>query len=266
MSKFTPRWTYSIAIASLVGLASAFATKSANAQLYSTDPYDPYGRPFRSFVYPGASDGPYGPGAGPVRRATAPNQFDRLGDDLVFSGGSRGGRYDGAYRRFDEEFGRNYVPNEQADAQYIKDREKREQDMIRAMRERDPKRRADILKDVNAESKRVESDLGVSVRRGAATGPISRAPSRRAVPAAGAAAPPTRAPGSATSRSRASADVPKRAAATVPPAPPSGRKARELEDARPSDVLERNQRIDRARAPITSPRRTSTPPSSAPRS
>jgi len=248
--------------------AMAVAASSARAQLQTPDPYDPYGRAYRSFAYPGASDGPYGPGAGPPNRsglATA-NQFDLRGTDLGFSGGLRTGRYDNAYRRFDREFGREYVPNQKADEEYYKDREKRESESIRAMIDRNPARRGALDRDAGAEAARQpNTESNLSVRRGIPAAPARR-PSRSGVAAATSTAAPRRA-AAPTDSSRTPAPARRGSVdSSIPPAPPSGRRGLErADDVRPSDVLQRSRDFDRPREKVTSPRRTGNSAPSAPR-
>lgn len=64
-----------------------------------------------------------------------------------------------AYRRFDQEFGRTYRPNESADRSYYNDQEKRNDKYFQALREPDPRKRSQLLRDYNLDNMRAARDL-----------------------------------------------------------------------------------------------------------
>ena len=64
-----------------------------------------------------------------------------------------------AYRRFDQEFQRTYRPNEAADRSYYNDQEKRNDKYFQALREPDPRKRSQLLRDYNLDNMRAARDL-----------------------------------------------------------------------------------------------------------
>ena len=237
----------------------------SRGQLYTTDPYDPSGRAYRSYVYPRGGD-EFAAGFAPRGRGyVAPNQLDRYTDSLDSGLGGRGARYDSSFRRFDTDFGRVYTQSDQ-DKKYVESRERRERDMIRAMTERDPKKRAQLVREAEDESKKGTGDTSLSVRRGASGPTVATAPTRRAPrpsgaangrPAAGSVAP-TRRPEtpSTTGRSPSSTRSGTNVAPTRPrpaspasggSAAPTSSRSRPTErmidrvNPRPSDVIRRSQ-------------------------
>ncbi len=232
---------------------SYFVVGAAEAQYYGTDPYDPYGRGYRSAIYPGAGAGIYIPGVSGSLGSTA-NQFERLGDDI---GGLRGDRYDSAFRQYDRNFDREYRPNEKADAKYYADRQRREESQIKSMRG------GENRSGRTGPGGRISDSL-LSGRRDISGG-------------AGAAVPP--APslrGAARGTDRAAArsgrtTTPGQPAEAIPPAPGMAGRRREttrsaaparsaartesVGDRSPTEVLDRAKRSDRDRGPTASPRR-----------
>ena len=141
------------------------ASSSASGQLYTADPYDPAGRGFRQYAYPGAEEGYPGSYAARARIARQ-TQFDRADDDLGFSTTGRGGRRG----RYDDERlnDQDPRPTDKADRQYYAARDRRERAMVAATRETDPKKRDRMVREADQESRRAASDLSLSVRRSAA--------------------------------------------------------------------------------------------------
>jgi hypothetical protein len=265
-------------IAACLGVSSA-----ASAQLYTADPYDPEGRGFRQYAYPGAGEGYPGSYAARQRGLVRPNQFERADDDLGFPSTTLRNRSSDLYHSFDREYGREYVPNEKADKRYMADRERREREMLRASLERDPKKREQMIREVEQNSRKASGDLSLSVRRSTTPGQaIPPAPVRsprsgaagRASSSAGVAIPPpparrgasttesttTRAP-AAPARRTPSAAAPASDRPNVPAAPLPSASSRyrdeEDPDPLPSDVLERARARDRDKRPIISTRRGS---------
>ena len=244
------------------------ASSSASAQLYTADPYDPAGRGFRQYAYPGAEEGYPGSYAARARIARQ-TQFDRADDDLGFSTTGRGGRrgrYDDNERLNDQD----PRPTDKADRQYYAARDRRERAMVDATREPDPKKRDRMVREAEQEGRRAASDLSLSVRRSATNrATIPPAPSRatsanaanRAAGTSGSAIPPVpgrRASSAASSAAPSGIAVPRRSNATaaaagtrsaIPP-PPSASRDRERDpiDPLPSDVLERAREREQTRA------------------
>lgn len=64
-----------------------------------------------------------------------------------------------AYRRFDEQFGRSYRPNENADSSYNESRSELNRKYFEAMREKDPRKKAQLLREFNLENLRLSRSL-----------------------------------------------------------------------------------------------------------
>lgn len=246
------------------------ASSRAHGQLYTADPYDPYGRGFRQYAYPGAGEG-Y-PGSYAARaRTVRPNQFERADEDLGFPSAGRGSRR-GRFDDLDSPSGREPGPGDKADRQYFAERDRRAKTMRDATRETDPKKRDRMVREAELEGRRAASDPSLSVRRvapGRSTIPpaplrasaanaasraartpssaIPPAPGRRAPSTTGASAgsgvpAPRRSNGSAASGTRSN----------LPPPPPSSRsRDRDEVDPLPSDVLDRARDRERSRAVST---------------
>lgn len=257
-----------LALVALAGIGTG-----ARAQLYTTDPYDPYGRYVRNYVYPGGGDGFAANVAARSRNYVAPNQFDRYSDDLDSPfGGGRGTRYDDAYRRYDEVFERDYVPNRNVDEKYRNDRDRREGEMIQAMREPDAKKRDKLIREIEQRAKRSASELSLSVRRGngdaVAPNASGRRPAQAPVGITRASDPgdPTipmnpgrRARPGATRGTNSAAPARSTSSAPAAPSATSGRSpstagGRGREDSSsapsPSDVLNRSREMSRERETI----------------
>ena len=244
------------ALAAMAVLA-ATAT-SARAQLYTTDPYDPSGRDFRQYVYPGGGQGFGSVVADRSRNYVAPNQFDRYTDDLDLPLGGKGSRYDSAFRRYDTDFQRSYIPNRKADASYYEARDKRESAMIEAMQEPDPTKRDQLVREATAKSRRATSDVSLSMRRVATVGSIPPSPRRRAAARTSAAVPP--APGRSATASPSRLEIPPAPRGTrgSPAATPSAAGRAALPTAPrssdlPSDVLRRSRAMSQRRSIPTTP-------------
>ncbi len=219
--------------ATLVGLAIAAllgSSRSGSAQYATSIPYMLYSNPYQSFSYPVYTN-PALPNMGrfaPGYAATA-NQFSQIYSmdqgapefspfDLPGTAPARGGRYVpyyNVYRRYDQELGRTYVPNDtKADSEFFADQQKRQDLYFQAMRERDPRKRAELLRQAERYTARREA---FTTPRG---GPTSgRAPSARTSPETGRTpAPTTRTPSLPSTPSAPAADS--RGSINIPPPPP----------------------------------------------
>jgi hypothetical protein len=248
----------------LVIAVSCFVVGAAEAQYYGTDPYDPYGRGYRSAIYPGAGSGIYVPGVSRFSNSTA-NQFERLGDE-VGGVGLPGDRYDSAYRQYDRDFGREYRPNERADAKYYADRQRREESQIKSMRGTEKR-------SGKAGSSGRISDSLLSGRRDVSSGAGAAVPRAPSIRGTGRSGTRSATPSAATS---GRTTAPTAAAEAIPPAPGLNGRRRETAraaatptaarsgrsesggDRSPTEVLDRAKRTDRDRAPLASPRRVPT--------
>ena len=140
----------------LVGFAS-----TSRAQGFGPDPFRPYNSQFDPFVYPTAPNsadyGRNGPGSG-VRGA---NQFENYLNSLQGTGSHAGAGtpYYRANRAYDREFNREYRPNREADARF-EDNQTIVTDLyFKYLREKDPRKRAEIFKDYNKARSRADRDL-----------------------------------------------------------------------------------------------------------
>ena len=176
-----------------LGLTLSFVLTSgsgrpARAQILM-DPYNGVGlyqRQYMPYIYPMTPEpGSFFPNQGRLqeRGTESPNQFRRdLADmeesDLGEPGyGSFNPRREGvssrssgpgvpyyrAYRQYDQRFQREYRPNYEADAGYLRDRDKQNEQYFRALREEDPKMRAKLLRQFSME--RLQSSRQLSSGR-----------------------------------------------------------------------------------------------------
>ena len=262
MSRSSPAWVIRRLLPAVVatGLIAAMAS-SVRAQLYSTDPYDPSGRDFRQYVYPGGGQGFSTVVAERARNYVAPNQFDRSTDDLDLPLGGRGYRYDSAYRQYDSEFQRSYIPNRKADAPYYEARDKRDRTMIEAMQETDPKKRDQMVREATANSRRATSDISLSTRRVANGREIPAAPRRRTTARSSVGVPP--APGRRTTASPSRSVIPPAprgaSSSSVAPRPAPGRASLPAAPGTsdlPTDILNRSRAMSQRRTlpPAPAPR------------
>ena len=153
----------------LLGCLMSAATES-RAQFIGVDPYDPWNAMYRPFVFPNAPRqgsaipnqsriGSMGPGNSTFGSS---DPFDTSSSN---AGRSFGGRFTPYYlrsHRYTEpaESGsqgysigreRSHVAN--ADDRFFADQQNREKRFFEALRERDPKRRAELLRNINAETR-----------------------------------------------------------------------------------------------------------------
>jgi len=283
----------------LAGLSIAAAQAGAStawAQGFGPDPFQPYNSQFEPYTRP---IGPAGAGAGQGGMngrsgGRGDNQFQAYLDELQGVGRARTEKYGIGmpyYRsavdsRFDVEGRREYRPNRRADRAYEQTQELITQKYLAYFAERDPKKRAELLRDYNQTHGRVARAL--SIRREDPSRILDRATqleadrrsraatlgrdddlrgsgdsTPRSIPAGRSGSSPARA-GSAASRS-----------GSIPPAPPLPPGAAGRTRRTPTDVLNRAQRgtlyndlvPSREARPATerTARPRSTPPATAPR-
>jgi hypothetical protein len=191
----------------------------ARGQL-SADPYKPYNAEYEQYIYPSY---PSGLGVTPNQtllegRGGAARAYQRFMEeedemDRAGSGSSAapfrrgvGVPYYRAYRHYDEAYNRVYTPNKEADQRYMASRRTRDEIYSQYLTERDPKKKAQLLKEYREYSQRALRQLNETP-----------------------GAPPRRTPRSAES--------------TVPPRPPVPGSARTR---RPSETLDRALREENA--------------------
>ena len=194
--RFILRRTVGLSLAAALFVAFA---PPADAQGFGPDPFRPYNSQYDAYVFgvaPGALDGVGNPSlnrAG-VRNA---NQFQSAMNE--FGERANGNRYDRANRDFDREYNRVYRPNAKADARFENQRSEISDIYFRYLREKDPRKRAALLKEYNQAQSKASREL--------ATSPNARGARRRP----SAAVPPP--PGLGE-------DLPRRSPAATPPPPP----------------------------------------------
>jgi hypothetical protein len=219
-------------------LALAGSASTAKAQGNTFNPYGNSGyADYREFSYPMYSNNPALPGQAilngkPLITRPQANTFQQFTESLE-SGGStspppRGTAsnipYTESFRQYDKEYDRIYRPNAKADEGFDARLKKRDQAYAKAMTEKDPVKRARMLRllemdslDRRPSAARTTTGTGAARTKGAATtlAPLTRAPN-----------PFTPAPGSRSSTSapspypaRRSGSTGSDAAGRTPPAP-----------------------------------------------
>jgi hypothetical protein len=180
----------------LIPLVSQGASPACLAQSgFGPDPFRPYNSQYDPFIYP-VAPGPtdFGYNRGGVNGIRGANQFEaylnslqsaNLGIGAGASGaGLRGGignPYFQANRAYDREYNRIYQPNKEADARFETDQSKVTSLYFEYLRERDPKKRAELFREYTLARRRATADLAAP--RATATRATTRAP-RHSVTAA----------------------------------------------------------------------------------
>jgi hypothetical protein len=161
---------------------TTFGVASTSRAQFNGDPFDPFRARYSSSSRPTANQ--FVPGQG--RRVTPPGMGNVPGIGLPFDSGfglpspavappaSRFEREmdtllspsNDVYRRYDEQFNRVYRPNAEADEQFARTQEARQQLYFEAMNEKNPERRAELLKQYRDLSRRVSLGMSPTNRRG----------------------------------------------------------------------------------------------------
>ncbi|QEH33740.1 hypothetical protein OJF2_22460 [Aquisphaera giovannonii] len=236
---------------------------TARAQGYGPDPFRPYNSQYNAYIYPVAPSMNYGYNNAPPVVGSAGGYQNYL-DSLSGMANGRGGAavpYNQANRAYDEQFGRIYRPNREADAQFERRQQKANDIYFQYFREKDPKRRAQLLRDYNRARTLEERDAGLA--GGAAR--TRAVESGRARGEAGAARDPGAdlgppAIGGSRSAARRGSGLPVSSAARRAPRPSSPTRAASPSTVRgrkPEDILDRAKATE---APEGGP-----PPAVAPR-
>ena len=135
-------------------LLGVLLSTAARGQGFGPDPFQPYNSQYAPFVYP-VAPGPmdYGYNNGLARGVRGANQFENYLNSLQTSAaGARAGAtgtgtpYFQANRAYDREFGRIYQPNKLADQQFEANQASVNQLYFEYLREKDPKKRAEIFR------------------------------------------------------------------------------------------------------------------------
>ncbi len=174
------------------------APKAMAQTLLGVDPYRPYNRNYIPFAVPptpssnfNALEGSRYDGASRANQMSAYYESLKDAGDGSIDGFRRSGAglpYSAANRQYDREFGRQYRPNETdtlSDTQYYIDQEARSQKYFEALRETDPRKRAEMLRKYEEDALSASRALGPNARRPttAAATPSPANPSRSSAPA-----------------------------------------------------------------------------------
>lgn len=288
-----------VSLSLIPGLSAALAVAvllpCARGQGFGPDPFRPYNSQYDPFVYP-VLPGPYDAGGNTALNTQGirgANQFQRYLNELGVTGG-RGGPgmpYYRANRIYDKEFKREYQPNRLADQSFEATQQNISEMYFRYLREKDPKKRAQLLREYQRAQARSSRELSsprhtvarkaADAERGQEMQDEESEPSRPGE-SARPPAPSVGRRGSATGRLRPpppsddeSADEQNKGANPLTrPAPPpvSGAvgSSRSRAGTKPSEVLDRALRMDREEkalrspSPLTTPRRLTRPVRPAP--
>lgn len=131
--------------------ASGISASLCSGLAYGQSAYNPYEQntsQFRNFARPGGSNPFESMSGNRSQSSTYQQEMDKLfGGRETSSGLSRDKqRYYNAFRKYDEEFDRLYRPNLNVDQAYNERRSTRESVYFKAFREKDPRKRADLMK------------------------------------------------------------------------------------------------------------------------
>jgi len=263
-------------------LGVLFST-AARGQGFGPDPFQPYNSQYAPFITP-IAPGPmdYGYNNGLARGVRGANQFENYLNSLQTSAaGARAGGagtgipYFQANRAYDSQFGRIYQPNRVADERFELNQASVNQLYFEYLREKDPKKRAELFRNYNRARSRAVRELATprvvpgaqpgtrstTRREGRATGPedATGAKTRDLL-----ATPPPATSDTTRTRARSARSG---ADSSLGPAPsPLGRSRDSIGSgggATPSQILDRAARPDRSRS-VPRPRRPGAGPSIPP--
>jgi len=257
-----------VASAGLFVLTSMGWAGQAKAQDHTADPYKPYNQQYDQFAYPAYPTG-FGltPNQGLLERGgyRGANQFQRFLDsdagaaDEFGTGRMRSGPgvpYYSAYRQYDKDYGRIYQPNQESDKGFREDQRTRHDKYIAYLKERDPRKRAELYRAYTKDANKVSRDL---------LNP--RAQSARETSAGAAATPKSEDRGSAPGVRRRSSTAPSGAGAarsSILGGARSGILTKPSQRQRkPSEILRESEELDspsRLTAPGLTPRSGSSRP------
>ncbi|WZO99741.1 hypothetical protein EP7_001353 [Isosphaeraceae bacterium EP7] len=279
---------------SAAGLAATSGV--ALGQDHTADPYKPYNNQYQSFVYPSIPSNLALPGQARIYSDYLNGAFsERARESELFrdeenifdrgTGGTSGtpGSYVGvpyyrAFRQHDKAYGRSVSPNQGGDRQFQRDREQLAQRRQDASQEKDPRKRAELLKVIERDELKSfrsgnegrsgtfsnQADLGEArdrdapglrverntdpARRTSRTAPSAARPKTRRPPVA---PPLIAAPTPEASRRPATQDRTKAArrtqAGTAAVKPPA------TAEPTPEQILERSERMSRETSPAIPP-------------
>jgi hypothetical protein len=250
-------------------LLGVLLATAARGQGFGPDPFQPYNSQYAPYITP-VAPGPmdYGYNNGLARGIRGANQFENYLNSLQTSAaGARAGNagvgvpHFQANRAYDREFDRLYQPNKRADQRFEANQASVNQLYFEYLREKDPKKRAEIFRNYNRARSRADRELAsprgvlgaqpgtrsTTRREGRATSPEDTTEARDR----DLLAPPPPA-ASDTTRSRArSARSGADSSLGPPPSPLGGSRSRASTGSggggTPSQILDRAARPDRSR-------------------
>ena len=192
-----------LAVALVVVLLAPLADdRQAAAQtMLGVDPYRPYNSGYIPFSVPPSPSSNYNAlERSRIDGASRANQMGSFYDELYGSGGNPeaalrrsgpGVPYSAANRLYDKDFNRSYQPNS-GDAQFYEDQKKRTDDYFNALHEPDPRKRAELLREIERRTLQSTRDLGPHARQAnptAARSPLNTLTRPAAPGTPGASAP-----------------------------------------------------------------------------
>jgi hypothetical protein len=155
-------------------LLGVLLATAARGQGFGPDPFQPYNSQYAPFITP-VAPGPmdYGYNSGMARGIRGANQFENYLQSLETSAaGARAGNagvgvpHFQANRAYDREFDRLYQPNKAADKRFKANQASVNQWYFDYLREKDPKKRAEIFRNYNRERSRADRELELASPRG----------------------------------------------------------------------------------------------------
>jgi len=257
-------------LAILLGLISP----EANAQGHTPDPYNivgEYNNQYEPYMYASQpTDGGVFPNQSRMMERSgvrASNRFQSFSDSLdgaepddapagALRRSGAGTPYYRAYRQFDQDFDRLYRPNKDADSTFYTGVNQRNQKYFEAMRETDPRKRTQLLRDYNLDNMKAARGLSNN-RNTPEREPVTTRPgtsASRTGPTASLTTPGGR---RVTSPVPSPAGRPRPRTTPRPPGRAPGAAGRATNGSSPDDVLKRSELLERANR-LTAPRPSST--------
>jgi hypothetical protein len=148
-------------------LLGVLLATAARGQGFGPDPFQPYNSQYAPYITP-VAPGPmdYGYNNGLARGIRGANQFENYLNSLQTSAaGARAGNagvgvpHFQANRAYDREFDRLYQPNKRADQRFEANQASVNQLYFEYLREKDPKKRAEIFRNYNRARSRADREL-----------------------------------------------------------------------------------------------------------
>jgi len=258
MTSTRGNWLRSL-LAGLGILVTPFGASSLWAQGFSADPFQPYNSQYTPYTYPTGPASPEAGGSGAAQSGLrGANQYQNYLNELQGAGRQGNERYGIGlpyYRssvdpNFDPGGKRQYRPNEHADRQYEQKQEEVTRKYVAYFSEKDPKKRAALLKDINQARGKVSRAL--AARRDTLPSMFDTAPGLGSESRRSAAGADSRARSSSTAYG-AAGSARRGDSSSIPPPPPifsSGAGRASSPRRSPSEVLNRSRRLNDDLDPI----------------